>query len=322
MPRPHRIEYENAFYHIMNRGRERKTVFHSEAYYQAFLATLTEAAERFHAVIHAYCLMGNHYHLLLETPDANLSRIMQHIDGVYTQRYNRLKKTDGPQFRGRFKAINVDEDAYLLPLSRYIHRNPIETKRPLVQSLKNYPWSSYPAYIGKALSPAWLCRDRVYACLPVKNDCQRYTDYVDQGVDEDIQRFYGKNNLSTVLGDKVFRSQLVEYKESQSGVDVRPQLREKVASSVIVKTVANCCRVSEGSISDSQGKGGSANIPRKLAMYYCQRFGDMSLKAITQHFGLSHPGGVSSAIAHVKKELDKGELKEVMHQIENQLNSK
>ncbi len=101
-----------------------------------------------------------------------------------------------------------------------------------------------------------------------------------------------------------------------------PQLREKVASSVIVKTVANCCRVSEGSVLDSQSKGGSANTPRKLTMYYCQRFGDMLLKAITQHFGLSHPGGVSSAIARVKKELDKGELKEVMHQIENQLNSK
>ncbi len=120
----------------------------------------------------------------------------------------------------------------------------------------------------------------------------------------------------------MFRSQLAEYKESQSGVDVWSQLREKVASSVIVKTLANCCRVSEGSVSDSQGKGGSANTQRKLAMYYYQRFGSMSLKAITQHFGLSHPGGVSSAIAHVKKALDKGELKEVVHQIENQLNSK
>ena len=92
MPRPERIEYENAFYHAMNRGRGRQNVFHDEPYYQAFLDTLAEVHQRFNCVFHAYCLMGNHYHLLIETPDANLGRIMRHINGVYTQRYNRLKK--------------------------------------------------------------------------------------------------------------------------------------------------------------------------------------------------------------------------------------
>ncbi len=111
----------------MNRSRARQTIFHDERYYQAFLDTLPEAHQRFHCIIHAYCLMGNHYHLLLETPDANLSRIMRHINGVYTQRHNRLKKSDGPLFRGRYKALLVDKDAYLLQLSRYIHRSPIDS---------------------------------------------------------------------------------------------------------------------------------------------------------------------------------------------------
>ena len=93
MPRPQRIEYENAFYHVMNRGRGRQVIFHDDEYYQAFLDTLGEAQQRFQCVIHAYCLMGNHYHLLIETPNANLSRIMRHVNGVYTQRYNRLKHT-------------------------------------------------------------------------------------------------------------------------------------------------------------------------------------------------------------------------------------
>ena len=165
MPRPERIEYEHAFYHVMNRGRGRQLIFHDKRYYEAFESTLSEANQRFQCVIHAYCLMGNHYHLLLETPNANLSRVMRHINGVYTQRYNRLKKTDGPLFRGRFKAILVDSDSYLLPLTRYIHRNPVDMKRPIVSSLEEYPWSSYLAYIGKAKSPIWLERGMVYNVL-------------------------------------------------------------------------------------------------------------------------------------------------------------
>ena len=101
MPRPLRMEYENAYYHVMNRGRGRQQIFHGEPYYQAFLTTLSEAHQRFGLEIHAYCLMGNHYHLLLCTPRGNLSRCMRHINGLYTQRYNRLKKTDGPLFRQR-----------------------------------------------------------------------------------------------------------------------------------------------------------------------------------------------------------------------------
>ena len=95
MPRPQRIEYENALYHVMNRGRARQTIFHDEHYYQAFLDTLEEVHGRFGCIIHAYCLMGNHYHLLVETPNANLSRIMRHIDGVYTLRYKKRKRGQG-----------------------------------------------------------------------------------------------------------------------------------------------------------------------------------------------------------------------------------
>ncbi len=108
MPRPLRIEFEDACYHVMNRGRGRQRIFHAKAYYDAFLTTLAEAHRRFGAILHAYCLMDNHYHLLLQTPNANVSRIMRHINGLYTQRYNRLKRTGGPLFRGRFKAILVE----------------------------------------------------------------------------------------------------------------------------------------------------------------------------------------------------------------------
>ncbi len=113
MSRPLRIEYENACYHVMNRGRGRKAVFHDERYYTAFYQCLSEAHQRFGLQIQAYCLMGNHYHLLVRTPRGNLSRAMRHVNGLYTQRYNRLKHTDGPLFRGRYKAILIDASAYL-----------------------------------------------------------------------------------------------------------------------------------------------------------------------------------------------------------------
>ena len=153
MVRSLRIEYEHAFYHVMNHGKGWQDIFCGDGYFQAFLDTIVEASERFNAIIHCYCLMNNHYHLLIETPIANLGRVMRHINGVYTQRYNRMKKTDGPLFRGRYKAILVDADSYLLQLSSYIHRNPIECRKPLVVKLEVWPWSGYPAYIGKVCAP-------------------------------------------------------------------------------------------------------------------------------------------------------------------------
>lgn len=129
----------------MNRGVGRRNIFHDKAYFEAFLEILEEAHQRFGIQIICYCLMSNHYHLLIKTPEANLGRAMRHINGVYTQQYNRLRKTDGPLFRGRYKAILVEEDSYQLQLSRYIHRNPLDTKK--LADLESYQWSSYPHYL-------------------------------------------------------------------------------------------------------------------------------------------------------------------------------
>jgi putative transposase len=194
MSRPLRIEYENAFYHVMNRGSGRQQVFHKAAYYEAFLECLKEAHIRFGIEVHAYCLMGNHYHLLLSTPRGNLSRAMRHINGVYTQCYNRLRKTDGPLFRGRYKAILVDASSYLLQLSRYIHRNPIEVHKPLVQTLDDYPWSSYLAYIGKSKQPDWLTRETVYGELGAVRYKAAYRKFVDQEVDDETALFIKKSD--------------------------------------------------------------------------------------------------------------------------------
>ncbi len=177
MPRPLRICYPNAFYHVMNRGLGRQNIFHGKKYFLTFLDVVAEANQRFGCIIHAYCLMNNHYHLIIETPDANLSRVMRHINGVYTQRYNRLRKTDGPLFRGRFKAILIDEDSYLLQLNRYIHRNPISTKDKLVKDLKDYRWSSYRAFINLSSTPNWLNKDKTLEILGDKGNLKKYKSF-------------------------------------------------------------------------------------------------------------------------------------------------
>lgn len=191
MPKPLRIEYENAYYHVMNRGRGRQKIFHDERYFEAFITTLAEAHQRFGIQILCYCLMGNHYHLLVKTPEANLGRAMRHINGLYTQRYNRLKNTDGSLFRGRYKAICVEEDSYQLQLSRYIHRNPVEAK--LVKLLDDYPWSSYSCYVKNQKVPQWLYPKEIFEQLQVKSNFRvKYRQFVEQGIDKEIVEFYSK----------------------------------------------------------------------------------------------------------------------------------
>jgi putative transposase len=185
MARPLRIQFENAWYHVMNRGAARRSTFSDDTQRELFLSVLGESTSRFGIEIHSYCLMSNHYHLLLKTPFANLSRAMQHIDGVYTQRYNRLMKLDGPLFRGRFKSIVIDAENYLVVVSRYIHRNPVDAG--ICNTPANYKWSSYPAYIGEALKPEWL----------VVNEVLSYTN-------QDIQSF-------RELSENLFCPSLYEY---------------------------------------------------------------------------------------------------------------
>lgn len=155
MPRPAPIQFWHTIYHVMNRGRARIAVFHGPEYYADFLVTVAECHARFDTFVHAYCLMGNHYHLLIETPRANLDRIMRHINGFYSQRYNRRKWKYGPLFRRRYKASLVNEDTYLLEVGRYIHRNPADVKGTSKNALRSYRWSSYLSMNAIATGLGW-----------------------------------------------------------------------------------------------------------------------------------------------------------------------
>jgi putative transposase len=154
MARQWRIEFSGAIYHVMSRGNAGQDIFRTDQDRQLFLDLLEELVERFNIEVHAYMLMGNHYHLLIKTNDANVSKAMQWFGTSYTRKFNLKNHTSGHLFQGRFKSILVENDTYLLRLSCYIHRNPL--RAGIVARLVDFQWSSYRFYAYKRKAPVWL----------------------------------------------------------------------------------------------------------------------------------------------------------------------
>lgn len=301
MARPLRIEYPDAYYHVSNTALEGQKVFPSAKYYEAFLQALDETCVRLNVQVYAYSLLKDQYHLLVKTPEANLSRFMRQIDGLYTQYYQRLKKSEGSLFRGRYKAVLIQADKYLLPLTRFIH---LGVRK---QDLDSHAWSSYPGYINKAKAPAWLVRDEALAKLegPATKRFQRYAEYVAQGVDEELAHFYGKKNLSSIMGDEKFRKFAAGKRSATAtrGVSRGAHAKWRPACKDIVAAVAKQFKVTEESIYQAARGPGSKNVPRWVAMYLCQELSASTLQAIAKLFKLKRYGTVSTTVGKLKKEL-------------------
>jgi putative transposase len=196
MARPLRIEFPGALYHVTSRGDRREPIFDDDEDRLAFLRVFAEVVERFNWICHAYCLMTDHYHLVVETPDGNLSKGMRQLNGVYTQASNRRHHRGGHLFQGRFKAILVDKDSYLLELARYVVLNPV--RAGMVAHPRDYPWSSYRAMMGKASSPAWLATQGLLALFASRQSVarRRYARFVAEGM--------GKESLWTGLRQQIY----------------------------------------------------------------------------------------------------------------------
>ncbi|WP_038247101.1 transposase [Ghiorsea bivora] len=217
MARPLRIEYEGAVYHVTSRGNAQTDIYLSDADRDIFLDVLTHVVERFDWVCHAYCLMSNHYHLMIETPKANLSRGMRQLNGMYTQRFNRAHHRIGHVFQGRFKSIIVDKDAYLLELSRYIVRNPVAAN--MVNSVSDWPWSSYNATAGIEKKPAFLTVN--WLLSQFGGDREAYKRFVNQS---EVVIPWKSLNGPDLLGDDAFRQRLQAFKsEPDQNIPKRKQ---------------------------------------------------------------------------------------------------
>ncbi len=303
MPRPLRIEYENAYYHVMNRGRGRQHIFHGDDYFSAFLSTLEQAHQRFGLQILSYCLMSNHYHLLVKTPEANLGRAMRHINGQYTQMYNRLRNKDGSLFRGRYKAILVEQDSYQLQVSRYIHRNPIDAK--MIEQLEDYRWSSYPSYVRKQPTPDWLFQSEIYQQLAVKSrQRERYRAFVETGVDEEIARFYRKGNQKPYLGSSSFRDWIYRHRLSDDPeIDQNALKYFRPGIDQVTDSVARYFKVSRESIMNSQRGRVDENIPRWLVMYFAQDISGLKLQEIADFLGLKRTGSIPTTVSKLRQRI-------------------
>ncbi|OED34616.1 hypothetical protein AB833_32100 [Chromatiales bacterium (ex Bugula neritina AB1)] len=301
MARPLRVEYEGAYYHVMSRGSGRQRVFHGKEYYERFLLCLEQAHDRFALECHAYCLMGNHYHLLVRTPRGNLSRAMRHINGVYTQYHNYLRNTDGPLFRGRYKSINIEAPSYMLEVSRYIHRNPVETSKPMVQRLEDYCWSSYPVYRNQVACPGWLYKEAVFSELESGQPTKAYGRFVEQGNDEETEKFYAKNQWPAVRGSERFAENAYLQSNAASKEVKRP--RTVISARKILLAVAQHTGCAKSSLLKSKRGRGVDNTGRGLAMKLCQEQGGMKLREMAELFNVGSDSAVSRSITRTNEQL-------------------
>ena len=234
--------------------------------HKLFISLFPEVHEKYQAEIHAYCLMNNHYHLLLHCPQGNLSKIMQYISKVYTQRFNRIQATDGALFRGRFKSILVDADSYLLQVSRYIHLNPVTAK--IASNPEHYPWSSYKYYLKSQIKEKWLFRYEIFSRFENINPIKGYKQFVMEGLNKE-------ENLKTSKDYPYAFDQLL----NQAPTHCEPALT--------VETIINCVAKYFNIMPTEIKKKNSrtvTNIPRKIAIYLSYKLTSKSFKNIALSF--------------------------------------
>lgn len=205
MARPLRLEFSGALYHVTSRGDRREAIYLDDQDRREWLAVLALVCDRFNWVVHAYCQMTNHYHLVVETVEGNLSAGMRQLNGLYTQRFNRRYRMSGHLFQGRYKAILVQKEAHLLELSRYVVLNPVRAQ--MVQLPEEWPWSSYPFVIGDTFAPEWLDTDWLLGQFGTQRTAARraFKKFVLQGLGLASPLLATKHQL--LLGDEDFVKQ-------------------------------------------------------------------------------------------------------------------
>jgi len=293
MARPIRVEFENAVYHIVARGNERKEIFRSDKDRQIFLQVLEQMVEQFGIVLHCYCLMPNHYHLVVQIPRANLSRALGWLQTTYTVRHNWRHKRSGHLFQGRYKAHLVEADEYARQLIPYVHLNPVRPrdKRKIISSerekeLQQYPWSSHRVYAGFQKKPSWLSLEwQSYWGRSVREARRQYR--------KDIKEMFGK---TPVLLWEQIKGGLVLGGE---------KLWEKVKDIIQSKTGTDEIRWKERQGHQENQKKIEELIPRendkRVKMWIKVRLGGEQRQRVAKEFGYRDSSGVTQVIKRLEQ---------------------
>ena len=300
MSRPYRLQGEGLLYHITSRGDDRKRIFLNETDYLKFLEYLRIAQKKFQFYMYAYCLMGNHYHLLFETTQPNLSRIMQSLNTAYTVYYNVKRNRSGHLFCGRYKSILVDKESYLLELTRYIHLNPVRAK--IVDTPEKYQWSSYREYLKK--NKTGLI-NKVELFRYFKLSPAQYGKFVLDAIGKSINplaNVYG----GFILGKTAFiKDTLALLKEKVEGGDyAHKKMIEGVDSGIIMQEVAAYYKQDLEALRKAKKK---PLLAKKIAVYLLKRLTALTNKEIGMEFGIGYSG--VSWIAQDVERLARGEEK-------------
>jgi len=310
MARQLRIQYPGAFYHVTSRGNQKQPIVLADRDRSALLNYFQEAHDKLGAVIHTYCLMDNHYHLLLETPLGNLSNIMHFINTSYAIFINTSYSRTGHLLQGRYKAILVETDAYAQELSRYIHLNPVRAE--IVALPEEYPWSSYREYLGQRIPPQWLNTALVlgYFGHDLQIATSRYAVFVAEAIGKIIENPLKKAGSSLILGSAAFIAQtkkaFLAHKQENREIPAIRGLKERPGLDVIQHAV-------------EQILGPRNRFVRNMAIFLCRKKTNYKLNEIAEFYRISL-SAVAKAGQQMKAALANNKtLEKAMAEIEKSL---
>lgn len=295
MARPLRLEFPGALYHLTARGNARQKIFLDEEDRHRFLDLLGKEVTQQGWFCYAYCLMDNHYHLLIETPEPNLVAGMRRLNGVYTQAFNRRHRRVGHLFQGRYKAILVDRDAYFLELCRYIVLNPLRAKA--VKRQEQWPWSSYAATAGRIASPSWLTIKPVLALFV---NHAAYERYIAQGIGQASPWMQLRGQI--YLGEENFLKRMQQRLPTRPVKGVaRSHLQPlRPSAEAVEAAVAKAYRTSIDKIWDR-----ADTDAYKATVYLLRRAANLPLAVVAKRAGISLP-----RVSQIQAEIEKGKLAE------------
>lgn len=295
MSRPLRIEFPGAFYHVIQRGIERRKIFHYDKDYERFLTYLSLAHRSYGIHIHTYCLMPNHYHLIIETPKANLKEAMHMINTAYSVYYNKKNRRIGPLYQGRYKSPLIEADEYVQHVSRYIHLNPVKAK--IAETPEGYKWSSYRILIGREKAPEWFKKEFILGMFGRKTgEAQKeYEQFVKDEV-MDSKGIIDENNImGVVIGGRDFFEEIKKKYVDERDDEEIPKINE-------IKMAHDAEKVEM--IKEECEKVFKSEKERKKAeIYLIRRNTGYSLKEIS---GLVGGGITYSGISQVCRRVERG----------------
>ena len=298
MARPWRIQYDGAYYHVLSRGNEGRDIFYDHADRKVFLETLGETSERFDVEVYAFVLMTNHYHILLQTRGANLSRAMQWFGVTYTRRFNNRHFRVGHLFQGRFKSILVENDAYVAELSCYIHRNPL--RAGMVKRLIDYGWSSYPVYAYGRKGPNWLKTDLILAHFQGEDPQGAYRRKVQSYAGEE-KRLWEDFRQGLALGTGRFVDLIKRRYSGGKPHREIPQQRGvvgRVNTEEVIKKASGLFHCDTAGFKEKGRLYGKEKDKRDLLVFFLWEGGAYNNREIGDMFGITY-----SAVSHIVKQM-------------------